>query len=779
MLDERELVGAKVIRDLEALALDCIEVDKYDFFTAALYLIAVRCVDWEASKWIGECLEHDSYNEKKDNLVLAEVLVGYYVRQYGRASVDFSDFSGYDVVERVVSKACASATRDNILFLYDYIFYFVVSSYVKLGRQHPGTIAALVTGLKREMDVVDYFLYFGEAFLPRWNSVRYPQYYFNPNNSTSYQDLVLLRLVVHDIEPVPLDSDLQLPESDLFGVLDILSGSSSVVTSMSQLDELFKNHKLPEKLLVVLEGVNDGSDANLRKRVKEYLYHEDLLEVVIEFTSFDHGGRPKRLTAWLLNKSKLIRYRTLCVNVSHIVDLERGVTTEDAVGFAAALVDLWSSKVKFRAGRYPALMKEPLKVLFARSFGDGSNKILDAKYKDIPAVCKVVSSDVFHKGAVSVARHLAEPVSTYRLLSIEPVISLFIGNPNKCRLIYIIGNNGAGKSLLLSNLVDDLCELEIPVLGVSSGAADRFSSKHRLFKYCGESRLRGRSDKVIARNLLKSLMKIVNATPRGDVFASVMDLVNLKHRLYMVREDLTDEALLRGDNSHLIIELSQANRNLIKEVGVGRDFEPALMREDSNNIVRFKNLSSGEQCIVLMLSKIISSVEPGAVVLVDEPEISLHVHWQQMLPKLFEVISNKLECSFVVATHSPTVVANVGGEESYCFLANKGFLTPIPPEQRHSVETILLEGFKVYTPHNREVHERCAALVSQAIRAVNAPGNLDLDQKRGMLDELNDMTGIINSSGNEQEVRSQQDISLVEQAKLAIDEIYDLAGKEL
>ncbi|WP_228393629.1 hypothetical protein, partial [Pseudomonas helleri] len=84
--------------------------------------------------------------------------------------------------------------------------------------------------------------------------MRYPQYYFNPNNSTSYQDLVLLRLVVHDIEPVPLDSDLQLPESDLFGVLDILSGSSSVVTSMSQLDELFKNHKLPEKLLVVLEG---------------------------------------------------------------------------------------------------------------------------------------------------------------------------------------------------------------------------------------------------------------------------------------------------------------------------------------------------------------------------------------------------------------------------------------------------------------------------------------------------------------------------------------------
>ena len=71
MLDERELVGAKVIRDLEALALDCIEVDKYDFFTAALYLIAVRCVDWEASKWIGECLEHDSYNEKKDNLVLS------------------------------------------------------------------------------------------------------------------------------------------------------------------------------------------------------------------------------------------------------------------------------------------------------------------------------------------------------------------------------------------------------------------------------------------------------------------------------------------------------------------------------------------------------------------------------------------------------------------------------------------------------------------------------------------------------------------------------------
>ncbi|OPB33815.1 AAA family ATPase [Pseudomonas fluorescens] len=779
MLDEREVIAARVVRELEKISLTHDKINKHYTFHAALYLIAAHCINWDSSKWREEWIEYYSYDEEQAILARAKILTNYYSRQFGHASAKLPEFSKFKLIEHIINKACASAGFEENIFLYDHIFYIIVSSCIKIDRQHSSAVTALVSGLKREMGGVDYYLYSGESFLHDQFSAVDPQYHFYPKNTTPYQDLVFLRLAMYDIEPVAIETGLRLPDSNLFGVLDILPRFSAGTTSMHLLAEILAADALPNKLLVIVDKTDKGSSATTRKEIKEALYEGDLLEAIIDFTSFDLNGKPKRLSAWLLNKSKNIRHSTLCVNISHMPNTENGITTEDTAWFAAALVDLWSSEIRFRPGRYPKVMSGPLKNFFVRSLENKSKKVSEIRYKDIPAICKVVSSEEFYKRAISVAPHLSEPTNNYYLLSIEPVMELFIDNLNSPVLAYIIGNNGAGKSLLLSNLIESLGDLDIPMLGVSSGAADRFTSKHPMFIYCGESRGSGRSDKVIARNLLKSLIKIIYRTDLWDAFTATFDLIHLKHRLYMVREDATDEMLRTSDNSQLIIELSRDNRGIIKGVGSLQDFEPALMRDDSSRIVRFKNLSSGEQCMVLMLVKIMSNVRPGAVVLVDEPEISLHVHWQQMLPQLFEVISERLGCSFVIATHSPTVVTNIGNEMSHCFLAKEGFLTPIPPEQRHSVETILLEGFKVYTPHNREVHERCAALVSQAIREVNAPGRLDMDKQQLMLEELVDIAEIINSSGNNQEYRSQQDINLVEQAKLAIKEIYDLAAKEL
>ncbi len=48
-------------------------------------------------------------------------------------------------------------------------------------------------------------------------------------------------------------------------------------------------------------------------------------------------------------------------------------------------------------------------------------------------------------------------------------------------------------------------------------------------------------------------------------------------------------------------------------------------------------------------------------------------------------------------------------------------LKEIPVDERHSVETLLMDGFGTYTPHNREVHERCAKVVASIISAANTP----------------------------------------------------------
>jgi len=69
-------------------------------------------------------------------------------------------------------------------------------------------------------------------------------------------------------------------------------------------------------------------------------------------------------------------------------------------------------------------------------------------------------------------------------------------------------------------------------------------------------------------------------------------------------------------------------------------------------------LSSGEQQEVVLLYELLFKVKPGTLVLIDEPELSLHVVWQkQFLDDLFKIIELQ-KINIVVATHSPQIINN-------------------------------------------------------------------------------------------------------------------------
>lgn len=67
-------------------------------------------------------------------------------------------------------------------------------------------------------------------------------------------------------------------------------------------------------------------------------------------------------------------------------------------------------------------------------------------------------------------------------------------------------------------------------------------------------------------------------------------------------------------------------------------------------------ISSGEMQQIVMYYDFLFNCDPGTLVLIDEPEISLHIVWQeQYLEKLQEINAvNKL--NFLVATHSPYII---------------------------------------------------------------------------------------------------------------------------
>lgn len=67
-------------------------------------------------------------------------------------------------------------------------------------------------------------------------------------------------------------------------------------------------------------------------------------------------------------------------------------------------------------------------------------------------------------------------------------------------------------------------------------------------------------------------------------------------------------------------------------------------------------LSSGEQHQIVLLYELIFNVKDSALVLIDEPEISLHVAWQKEFLNDLKRIIKIQEMLFVVATHSPQII---------------------------------------------------------------------------------------------------------------------------
>ena len=77
---------------------------------------------------------------------------------------------------------------------------------------------------------------------------------------------------------------------------------------------------------------------------------------------------------------------------------------------------------------------------------------------------------------------------------------------------------------------------------------------------------------------------------------------------------------------------------------------------DNNHSLDLTALSSGEQQEVVLLYELLFKVEPGALVLIDEPEISLHVAWQkEFLKDILSVIAVQ-RINVILATHSPQII---------------------------------------------------------------------------------------------------------------------------
>jgi len=107
----------------------------------------------------------------------------------------------------------------------------------------------------------------------------------------------------------------------------------------------------------------------------------------------------------------------------------------------------------------------------------------------------------------------------------------------------------------------------------------------------------------------------------------------------------------------IFTEILNGRRFAFKRLDISR-VDGFKLSTDRGTQLALADLSSGEQQEVVMLYELLFKVNPGALVLIDEPELSLHVVWQkQFLDDLFQIIKLK-KINMIIATHSPQIINN-------------------------------------------------------------------------------------------------------------------------
>ena len=75
-----------------------------------------------------------------------------------------------------------------------------------------------------------------------------------------------------------------------------------------------------------------------------------------------------------------------------------------------------------------------------------------------------------------------------------------------------------------------------------------------------------------------------------------------------------------------------------------------------SKILSPNDLSSGEQHELVLLYELLFKVKPNSLVLIDEPELSLHVGWQIQFLKDLQEITKLANVDILIATHSPDII---------------------------------------------------------------------------------------------------------------------------
>lgn len=156
-------------------------------------------------------------------------------------------------------------------------------------------------------------------------------------------------------------------------------------------------------------------------------------------------------------------------------------------------------------------------------------------------------------------------------------------------------------------------------------------------------------------------------------------------------------------------------------------------------------ISSGEKQMIYSFLSIYSTIDSNSLVVIDEPEISLHPNWQMKYLNLLETLFSKyVNSHFIIATHSHFMVSDLKKDNSSIIVMNRNAekLSAYKYDSSTygwSAEDILYNVFRV--PSNRNYYiAKDVEEIAKAISMSNIDKNIEhkINILKKLLPDLND-----------------------------------------
>ena len=223
------------------------------------------------------------------------------------------------------------------------------------------------------------------------------------------------------------------------------------------------------------------------------------------------------------------------------------------------------------------------------------------------------------------------------------------------------GSNGLGKSTIINRSATHLDILRTHRLSSSPEDGVRFVFYPEDANIISFDVIRSIDRPVLNSDLLE---KMSDANVRTELDWQLYQLqrrylnyqVNIGNRIIrMLTTGTPEEQMQAGELSKPKTTFQDMIDELFRETGktIVRDSNEIFFMQYGEKITPYM-LSSGEkQMLVILLTALVQDGRPGALFM-DEPEISLHIEWQQRLITLIRTLNPNAQ--IILCTHSPAII---------------------------------------------------------------------------------------------------------------------------